>query len=221
MPPTCVARSAQKLSSPDEALFNAAHLLCEVGAEIKLAGCGRILERVAEVVEKRNHLRDSVIKAKVRVLHVDRSFVADDVARVVGKHLAFRDFQDLVCRVDDAHYETRRIGEKSTDVLADVSSRKHALRKLALYRREYSASAAMPPLAASNEPIEETRQLRHRKLAAQGVGRYVLEVMRLVEHETPVGRENGGVAASRFREDERVVDDDKIRFRRAAFFRAR
>ena len=38
--------------------------------------------------------------------------------------------------------------------------------------------------------------------------------MRLVEHETPVGRENGGVAASRFRENERVVDDYEVCFRR-------
>ena len=133
----------------------------EVSAEVKLAGRGGILERVAEVVEKRNHLRDRVVELEVRVLHVDRPLVADDVARVVGKHLAFRKFEDLVCSVDDTHYETRSIGEKPTNMFADVSSSKHALRKLTLHRREDSARAATPPLAAANESIKKTRQLRH------------------------------------------------------------
>ena len=47
-----------------------------------------------------------------------------------------------------------------------------------------------------------------------GVGRYVLEVMRLVEHKTPVGGEDRRVASGRLRENERMVDDDKVCFRR-------
>ena len=116
--------------------------------------------------------------------------------------------EEVVSRLDGEPALHLRAHAELADLLGARGMREVALLQLALDRADHAAlasNAAAPRPRGAHETPHHLEEDRTRQLVGEELGGDVLEVVRLVEDEPPVGREDARAVARRLREHERVV----------------